>query len=594
MEETQRKVLQSAAAGEATGRMELVEVLNQLLDRADLYDRDTWAASGVALSRDLRQQATRLSPAADDDTAGARLAPSQVMAVNRRLVAAAYPGLMPGRPMQRRRPAMHWLMDVLARPDAADRHEVFRIDHPDAVSAIGQHHSDRKHFSIREIRPHMATLGQKTNEALRAPSAQRTAYQRNILQLSRQLRLFDDLISFRDPHVIPPGVADHDWMSLAAVHRHQQHGQVPDEAEAWSEMLYGYHRYDAPLFNRAVVSYHGQLAAGHADAMGRARLETFFNRYAPFYKSIILYVMAFVLTLGSWMFWHRPLQRTALGILIVTLILHTAALTVRVYLSGRPPVTNLYSSAVFIGWGCVVFCAVLELIHRNGIGTCLGAFIGFKSLLIAQALSTDGDTMAVLQAVLDTNFWLATHVVVITLGYAATFLAGGIGILYILRGLLTTSLSKQEVKKMGQMIYGVICFAMLFSFVGTVLGGIWADQSWGRFWGWDPKENGAVLIVLWNALILHARWGGMVRQRGIAVLAVFGNIVTSWSWFGTNMLGVGLHAYGFIDSAVFYLLVFVFSHLGFMALGMIPLRFWRSFRTEAAAVVRVDQGVAVT
>ena len=91
------------------------------------------------------------------------------------------------------------------------------------------------------------------------------------------------------------------------------------------------------------------------------------------------------------------------------------------------------------------------------------------------------------------------------------------------------------------MIYGVVCFATLFSFVGTVLGGIWADQSWGRFWGWDPKENGALLIVIWNALILHARWGGMVKQRGMAVLAVVGNIVTAWSWFGTNMLGVGLH-----------------------------------------------------
>lgn len=68
-------------------------------------------------------------------------------------------------------------------------------------------------------------------------------------------------------------------------------------------------------------------------------------------------------------------------------------------------------------------------------------------------------------------------------------------------------------KVLGQMIYGVIAFATVLSFIGTVLGGIWADQSWGRFWGWDPKENGAVLIVLWNALILHARWCGLVNAR---------------------------------------------------------------------------------
>jgi hypothetical protein len=118
---------------------------------------------------------------------------------------------------------------------------------------------------------------------------------------------------------------------------------------------------------------------------------------------------------------------------------------------------------------------------------------------------------------------------------------------------------------------------MLFSFVGTVLGGIWADQSWGRFWGWDPKENGALLIVLWNALILHARWGGMVKQRGMAVLAVVGNIITSWSWFGVNMLGVGLHSYGFMAGAREVLLGFVASQLVIVGIGLVPLRMWASF-----------------
>jgi hypothetical protein len=131
-------------------------------------------------------------------------------------------------------------------------------------------------------------------------------------------------------------------------------------------------------------------------------------------------------------------------------------------------------------------------------------------------------------------------------------------------------------KKMAQMVYGVICFATLLSFVGTVLGGIWADQSWGRFWGWDPKENGAVLIVLWNALILHARWGGMVKDRGVAVLAVFGNIVTAWSWFGTNQLGIGLHAYGFDTRLATGCRWFWLSQLVIIGLGCIPQRYWSS------------------
>ena len=131
------------------------------------------------------------------------------------------------------------------------------------------------------------------------------------------------------------------------------------------------------------------------------------------------------------------------------------------------------------------------------------------------------------------------------------------------------------------MIYGVTCFAVLFSFVGTILGGIWADQSWGRFWGWDPKENGAAMVVLWNAVILHARWGGLVRERGLACLAIFGNCIIAWSWFGTNMLGVGLHSYGFMESAVFWLITFIGSQLLLIGIGMIPTRLWRSATVQS-------------
>ncbi len=138
------------------------------------------------------------------------------------------------------------------------------------------------------------------------------------------------------------------------------------------------------------------------------------------------------------------------------------------------------------------------------------------------------------------------------------------------------------------MTYGVFCFATLFSFVGTVLGGIWADQSWGRVWGWDPKENGAVLIVLWCALILHARWGGFIKQRGLMIMALFGNVVTSFSWFGVNMLGVGLHSYGFMQKAFPSLIGFIISQLALMAAAAMPLERWRSFRTGATGSRRTN------
>jgi Cytochrome C assembly protein len=134
-------------------------------------------------------------------------------------------------------------------------------------------------------------------------------------------------------------------------------------------------------------------------------------------------------------------------------------------------------------------------------------------------------------------------------------------------------------------LYGVVCFAALLSFVGTVLGGIWADQSWGRFWGWDPKENGAVLIVCWNALILHARWCGLVKDRGMAVLALVGNMITTWSWFGTNQLGVGLHAYGFSNKLATGCAVTWVSHLVLVGIGLLPKDVWASFRPAVAGTI---------
>jgi ABC-type transport system involved in cytochrome c biogenesis permease subunit len=303
----------------------------------------------------------------------------------------------------------------------------------------------------------------------------------------------------------------------------------------------------------------------------------------PFYKATVIYVLALVLALLSWFNLSDWLRRSAFYLIGLAWAIHTFGLVFRMYLEGRPPVTNLYSSAIFIGWGAVILGMVLEKIYRDGIGCVVASFAGFVTLIIAHNLALSGDTMEMMRAVLDTNFWLATHVVTVTLGYASTFVAGFLAIIYILRGVFTTTLSAETAKSLTRMVYGIICFATLFSFVGTVLGGIWADQSWGRFWGWDPKENGALLIVLWNATILHARWGGLVRERGLMNLAVFGNIVTSFSWFGVNMLGIGLHSYGFTDAAFKWLILFIGSQVAIILLGLLPQKLWRSFQSRTAA-----------
>ena len=348
-------------------------------------------------------------------------------------------------------------------------------------------------------------------------------------------------------------------------------GQENPYVRSWAKMLLYYSMAEnAEKFNEALAAYQTTLDNTPPPNWDprKAEFEVWFNHFAPFVQCAVLYVGVFLLAAAAWLGWSGPLNRAAFALLVFTFCLHTLALVARIYISGRPPVTNLYSSAVFIGWGVVLACILLEVVYRLGVGNIVAAVAGFATLLIAHFLAAGGDTFEVLRAVLDTQFWLATHVVCITLGYSATFLAGLLGLVYVLRGALTSSLNTDVAKDLSRMIYGSLCFATLLSLVGTVLGGLWADDSWGRFWGWDPKENGALIIVLWNALILHARWGGIVRQHGVAVLAIAGNIVTAWSWFGVNELQVGLHSYGFTEGTRLWLMLFVLSQLAVIVFGV--------------------------
>ena len=312
-------------------------------------------------------------------------------------------------------------------------------------------------------------------------------------------------------------------------------------------------------------------------ALSKTKFERFFNHFSPFYLSMALYVMVFIVTCFAFLFMTKDIWKIATTGLAITFAVHTFAIYCRYYISGYPPVTSLYSSAVFIGWGVAGIGLVLELVFKRFFGIIVSCIAGVVCLFIAHNLSmTEQDTMGMMRAVLDTKFWLTIHVITITLGYTATFLAGGIGIFWFF-GKLFKGISKQAEQEMVKAIYGVICYGMFLSFVGTVLGGLWADDSWGRFWGWDPKENGALMIVIWNAIILHSKWCGMIRAKGMVGLAIFGNIITAFSWFGVNLLGVGLHSYGFTDSGFMILLAFSGFHLLLLILLYCPFPIWNSF-----------------
>jgi ABC-type transport system involved in cytochrome c biogenesis permease subunit len=381
---------------------------------------------------------------------------------------------------------------------------------------------------------------------------------------------------------IPPDAADPDsthWKTAGhALLETFETGEINPNVMAYAALGSAWRDRDAGQFNEIVRIYREQLGKRFAPQLKKSDAEVRFNAAEPFYKSMQLYLVVFLLALFSWLKWPDVLGRTAFYLTLLAFVATTVGIATRMWLEGRPPVTNLYSSALFVGWGSVGLCLILEKVYRNAIGSMAAAWIGFCTLLIAHHLSLSGDTLEMMRAVLDTNLWLATHVVIVTIGYAATFLAGFLALIYVFRGILTKSLDQPTADSLARMVYGIVCFATLCSLTGTVLGGIWADQSWGRFWGWDPKENGALMIVLWNAIILHARWGGLVKHRGLMCLAITGNIITSWSWFGTNMLGVGLHSYGFMDQAFWWLIAFCGTQVAVILLAQIPLEKWRSFR----------------
>ena len=403
------------------------------------------------------------------------------------------------------------------------------------------------------------------------------------------------------PRPIPPAHPDGQWNLMCVAARDfciNQFLKLPEKEnpafEQFQEILVAYREDDAPRFNSALKEYQdlievraaaeAQFEAERANSdevgrkpaerlsLARLKFESYFNHLSPFYYCNVLYVCAFVLAGLALLGWSEGFNRSANWLLWFTFGLHTIALLCRIYISGRPPVTNLYSSAVFIGWAGILFALIFEKLYRMGIGNLLAGIIAFPSLLIAYYLAEDGnDTFEVMQAVLDTQFWLATHVVTITLGYSTTFVAGAFGLIYLV-GNLFGKFNAAERKQITRMTYGAVCFSILFSFVGTVLGGLWADDSWGRFWGWDPKENGAMMIVIWNAIVLHARWGKLIGERGLAALTVFGNIVVAWSWFGVNLLSVGLHSYGFTENGSLYFSLFALSQLMLMQLAWLPSR----------------------
>ena len=532
--------------------------------------------------------------------------------------------------------ASRWLAELWFNPQVADTYPTFYVANQEVLGMFGWPQADKRYCTFAELHPSLQKIDEEGSSAADKNPKERSPYQvaiydlRNSLQLYQQLKLsihLDGTENFgkeidtyaatlaaaatklkqsqtppdKDQAALlrsavaryeeqanstnilavapPAGGKESAWLSTGAALMHLDASQaLPASLAAFADMSDAFRARNTATFSRVAKEYNGWFSIAHPEWSSRPHFEQLFNQVEPFKQGMVLYLGAFLLACGSWLVCPRGLRKTALLLLMLAFAVHSFGMFSRMYLQSRPPVTNLYSSAIVVGWGATIIAMVLEYLFRYGIGTACAGVVGFVTLLIAHNLGSNGDTLEMQVAVLDSNLWLATHVVVITLGYSAMLLAGVLAIAYVLLGLATRLLTRELAQVLTSMVYGVLCFATLFSFVGTVLGGIWADQSWGRFWGWDPKENGALLIVLWCALILHARWGGLIRQRGTMAMAICGNAITAFSWFGVNMLGIGLHTYGFMSKAFPWLMGFIILQAVLALLTRLPASKWASFR----------------
>lgn len=317
--------------------------------------------------------------------------------------------------------------------------------------------------------------------------------------------------------------------------------------EIWAEMAEAYRAQDALRWNAASQKAYEKSTDMAEFSPYRFEAELIYALVEPYLMAKIFYALAVFLCLMMVLRDQTRLIPWALTLTWAGIGFHIFGLAARIYILQRPPVGTLHESVLFVSLICA-FVGLWMARGRNGsaIPPLAGNASALFLLAFAPVLAAEKDSLEVLVAVLNTNFWLATHVLVITAGYGVCILAAGLAHFYLYLRLFK---HKQEkaVLNLYTAIHKISVLALLLTAVGTVLGGIWADQSWGRFWGWDPKENGALLIVLWLIWAQHGRLSGHLRDIPFAAAMAFLNVIVALAWFGVNLLSVGLHSYGFIS-----------------------------------------------
>lgn len=481
--------------------------------------------------------------------------------------------LVYGKQKYEKRDAYEIILTWMLAPQTWQSKELFEVRNFDVLTRLGldtqkRYYKGDELFSgakFSELRAELASK-RETKEKL-------TPYFQALQRLENQYFVFSEIATGRMIRVLPPKEGDA-WISVADMQPGPAQEKFLELTKSFISLIGGMAegRAESEMaaaktdLDQKVLAFQELARAENPEKYAndtKIDVESFYNRFHPFKWSYIFYLLGAVIVLFSWITSKHGAMTPAWVFLCLGFGLHTIGFAIRSYLMDRAPVTNMYETVVWVAWGSIVFAGILEKIYKFKFIIMAGALIAAFGMIIADTAPVVLDpSLQPLEPVLRSNYWLTIHVMTITVSYAAFFLAfalGDIGLIYFLKG---EAQNKDKIKAIVMSIYRAIQIGVVFLAPGIILGGIWADYSWGRFWGWDPKETWALIALLGYLAVIHGRLVGWVREFGMVACGVLTFSLVIMAWYGVNfVLGAGLHSYGFGAGGVEYVTGFVVAHL---------------------------------
>jgi cytochrome c-type biogenesis protein CcsB len=362
-----------------------------------------------------------------------------------------------------------------------------------------------------------------------------------------------------------------DWEAVTAAARHHGADAETQMHQIYQRLAAGYLAREPSVFNAAAHElslFLRGLSPSVYPGVAELRREVHYNSFHPFRKALYFYLASFLVLVATWRSRQPACYWMGVAMFLAAVAVHAYAFYLRIMISGRPPVTNMYESVVWVSFGAALFALVFELIWRQRYFLAATAPVSMVMLVLADQLPAVLDpSIGPLTPVLRDNFWLSVHVPTITLGYAAFAVALGLG--HLALGLYIFAPAERGlIARLEYFIYRSMQVGVLLLAAGTILGGIWAHYAWGRFWGWDPKETWALIALLAYLVPLHGRLAGWMSNFALCVASVLSFLAILMAWYGVNfVLGKGLHSYGFGVGGYGYVMGFVLFELAYVGLA---------------------------